>query len=93
MARGYDFNSDSDKPFVCKKCGKGFKSEGGYNLHGPCGPGYRKGNNQKGRQQGGGENGCVCGGRKRLLSESVTLEGHAIKAGYIAVCGSCGELY
>jgi uncharacterized C2H2 Zn-finger protein len=87
VAKGYEFVG-GDKPFKCLKCGKQFSSEGGYNLHGPCGPGYRKGRGQD-KTKGGG---CKCGGNFRLLNESVPIEDRAIKAGHVSVCNKCGEL-
>jgi hypothetical protein len=89
VAKLYKYVEDSEKPFVCRKCGKGFTSEGGFNLHGPCGPGYRKGRNQQLNDKGGG---CSCGGSVRLLNAENQQESRAIAAGYVAVCKKCDNL-
>ena len=94
----FRFNDDQQKPFECLTCGRTFKSEGGFTLHGPCGPGYRKGRGQKNNK--GGEEararagaGCPCGGSKRLLSENNSMEARAIKGGAVSVCVKCNELF
>ena len=74
--------------FRCSVCSREFGSEGGFNLHGPCGPKYKKKPKVEGVVKG-----CAnCDGKVRLLSGSVAAEKRAIDAGYVMVCGGCGVL-
>lgn len=90
MERGYKFVEGSDKPFVCLKCKRGFTSEGGFKLHGPCGPAYGKGKGQGKANNGGG---CTaCGGGLRFLKANDARESVAVNRGYTMVCVKCEEV-
>jgi len=91
--KGYRYIEGQEKPFSCRQCGRSFSSEGGYNLHGPCGPGYKTGYRQGKNRNSQGPGACPCGGSKRLLREGVELESRAIKAGATSICTKCEELF
>ena len=94
QARMYRFNDDDLLPFQCLECGRKFKSEGGFVLHGPCGPGYGSGRGQKNNKKVKSLGDlCPCGGSKRLLSSTNALEVLAIKAGAVSVCSKCDTVY
>lgn len=88
MTKDYTYVG-GEAPFKCNKCGRLFSSEGGYNLHGPCGPGYRSGRNQKGNKKEGSGG---CDHDFRLLDTSKKEEKLACDAGYSEVCTKCEDL-
>jgi hypothetical protein len=96
-SKGYEYKAGELKPFICTACKRDFSSEGAFNLHKPCGPGYQvrhKGKKPpKGTQTAPGKKLCPeCGNTMRLLNESRGAEKIAIKQGYAFVCDCCDEI-
>ena len=94
MAKPYIFlGEDEEKPFKCRDCGRQFPSEGAFNLHGPCGPGYRKSpRNTPRKKEKEKEAPAGCEHKFRYLRSHVPGESSAIDDGWKKVCIYCEEL-